>query len=335
MTVTAQTNTTLEEIAKALLAHDGFCVCGHVNPDGDCIGSTLALVWALRSIGKRPVALIADGTHIDAGMRSLPGSDDLVAAPSYNGPCEVFVVVDAPCQNRIGESAAAIKSRAKLSITLDHHAYPERVSDLSYTDPDSASTTMIIWKLAHHLGVDFNSADGRHVAHCAYAGLLTDTGSFMYQNTNEDALRCGMEMLSCGIDGPAISESLFQQRSLASVRIDSIVAERMKLLGNGKAVLSWVSLEDMENLKADKADTEHAINIIRCIAGVEVACILKERDGQVRGSLRGKGDVDVRALAGEFGGGGHRAAAGFSLACSLPEAIQTMTSRLERFTSEL
>lgn len=328
MTVTPQTNTTLEEIAAQLMAHESFAICGHVNPDGDCIGSTLGLANALRSVGKEVHPLVADEDPVSQSFSFMKGFDELVPASSFHGDFQVFVMVDAPNALRIGEAAEAVRQRAPLTITIDHHAVPERHSQLSYTDPDSASTTLLIWEIAKLLGITEESEGMRQVAACCYAGLLTDTGRFMHQNANYEAFAGATEMVACGIPVGTISTHLFQERTMASVMLDSIAISHMELIGKGDVALSWISLEDMERLGATKDDAENAIAPIRSIAGIDIACLLKEREGCVRGSLRAKNDVDVSAIAREFGGGGHRAAAGFTLECTLDEAIAIMERRL-------
>lgn len=329
MTVTPQTNASLHEIADELLKHDRIAICGHVNPDGDCIGSTLGLVCALWAAGKEAFPLVADDDPVDGSLSFMPGFSRLQPASSFDGDVDVFVVVDAPSGSRIGEAADELKARSRLSMTIDHHAAPERYGDMSYTDPDSASTTLLVWEVAKHFGLPSEGPQMRDVATCCYSGLVTDTGRFMYQNTNPEAFACASEMVSCGIDVADISECLFQRRSEASVRIDAIATERMRPVGD-RALLSWITLEDMESLGASRHDTENAINPIRSIAGFQVACLLKEREDCVRGSLRTKDDTDVAAIAREFGGGGHKAAAGFTLECGICEAVSTMEDRLSR-----
>lgn len=328
MTVTPQTNTTLDEIAAQLMAHGSFAICGHINPDGDCIGSTLGLACALQAVGKRAHALVADEEPVSRTFSFMKGYDQLVPAASFDDDFEVFVMVDAPNAIRIGESADAVRKRASCTITIDHHAVPERHSDFSYTDPDSSSTTLLIWEIASMLGISEESDAMRDIAECCYAGLLTDTGRFMHQNTNHEAFAAATEMIACGISPSRIAMHLFQERTRASVELDSIAVSRMRTIGEGDAVLSWLTLEDMHRLGATKNDAENAIAPIRSIAGIDIACLLKEREDCVRGSLRAKNDVDVAAIAREFGGGGHRAAAGFTLRCTLPEAIELLEARL-------
>lgn len=325
MTITPQTNTMLEAIAEALLAHDDFCICGHVSPDGDCLGSQLALAAALRKAGKRVSCLLARQEPIDVAFSFLPGADELVPAADFEGPCETFVAVDVPTPARLGD-AAAVQERAAFTITIDHHAVDEAMSDLSYTDPDAASTTMLIWRTIEAMNVGIDAA----IATCTYTGLMTDTGSFQHQNADAEAFELGARMVAAGADPATIAQQVCQNRSVASLELQRLAIERMRLLDEGAIVLSWIRRADMEELGAVKSDAEPLIDVLRSLRGVRIACILREQEDEVRGSFRSKDGTDVAAIAREFDGGGHKAAAGFTLHCSLEEAVERVAARVTR-----
>ena len=256
MTVTPQTNCTLEQLADALRPLDDFVICGHVSPDGDCLGSQLGLAAALRQLGKRVTCVLVKDEPIEENLlQLLPGAADMVPACEYDGPVGAFVGVDVPTRERIGQAACGILDRAQASFTIDHHAVDERMCEMAYVDPDAASTTLLIWELSGMLGV---SRSGDLVT-CCYTGLVTDTGRFQYQ----------------------------------------------------------------------KSDAEPVINALRSIAGVNVACMLRQHEDCIRGSLRAKDDTDVSAIARSFGGGGHVAAAGFTMHGSMQEAVDQVRAALQ------
>lgn len=323
MAVTPQTNTTLEAIAQALLEHDNYVICGHVGPDGDCLGSQLALAAALRQCGKQVACVLARNEPIDGTLAFLPGADSLVPAAHYDGPCDGFVAVDVPTPERLGDGAA-LQARASFTVTVDHHAVPKAMSRLSYTDPDAASTTMLIWELARLMGCDRD----RIIATCAYTGLMTDTGRFQHQNADARAFAAGAEMVAAGADPAAIARNFYQNRSRASVALEALAIDHMAFSPDGRAVMSWLSLDDFARCGAVKSDAEPLIDVLRSVRGVEVACMLREQAGEVRGSLRAKGDADVAAIARAFGGGGHTAAAGFTFCGTLAEAVSALAARL-------
>lgn len=329
MTATPQTNTTLRAITDELAQRDDIVICGHVSPDGDCIGSQLALMHALRSLGKRVACVLAeDEGCIDESFSFLPGIGEIVPPSSYDGPIGVFVGVDVPTVERIGD-ASALHGRATFKVTVDHHAVESTMSDLVYVDPDAAATALLVWKLAGYL---MERRDER-VATCAYTGLVTDTGRFQYQNTDAASLVAASEMVASGADPAMVAREVFQNRRLASIQLEARAIERMVFTDGGSAVASWLSIGDFEELGASKPDAEPIINSLRSVKGVRVACMLREQDHAVRGSLRAKDDTDVSVLARRFGGGGHKAAAGFTLEMELGQAFQTVLEAMAALVS--
>lgn len=329
MAVTPQTNTTLADIARALMERDDIVICGHVSPDGDCIGSQLALMNALRAKGKRVACVLADAEYsVDEAFSFLPGFDELLPAAAYDAPVGVFVGVDVPTVERIGEGAS-LHARAEFRITIDHHAVDTTMADLVYVDPDAAAAALLVWEVAKHLMGDPSAA----VAQCAYTGLASDTGRFQYQNTDAACLQEAAGMVAAGADPAFVAREVFQNRRLASVQLEGRAIDRMMLFADGQAALSWLSRSDFEELGATKADAEPIINILRSVRGVRVACMLREQDDAVRGSFRAKDDTDVSVTARAFGGGGHKAAAGFTLELPLEQAVETVAAAMEKLFS--
>ena len=160
------------------------------------------------------------------------------------------------------------------------------------------------------------------IALCAYTGLMTDTGRFQYQNTTADAYRAAAEMVAAGVSPDVPAREVFQSRSMASLHLEGRLLERMELLFGDRFSFSYITRADFQEFGASKADAEPLIDTLRSIRGIEVACILKDQpDGTVRGSFRAKKDADVSAMARALGGGGHKAAAGFTFDGTLEEAI--------------
>ncbi len=329
MAITAQTNTTLSAIADVLRSHDNFCICGHVNPDGDCLGAQLALARVLRFFDKQVTCLLAQNEPIDENLTFLPDADSLMYAQNFQGSCDVFIAVDVPTKQRLGESAAAIHDSAKLTVTIDHHAVPICMADLSYTDADIASTAQLIWQIAKLLEAHLVFG----VATCCYTGLMTDTGRFQFQNVDAFVFNLAAEMVDAGAVPSDISQRIYQNRRQASVRVEGAVLSRMRFISNGAVAFSWVTQQDMNTFGAVKSDIEPLVDVLRSIKGVRVACLLREHDDEVRGSFRAKDDTDVAEIANEFGGGGHKAAAGFTVNGTLEHAIEIVSSRLSELFS--
>lgn len=324
MTVTPQTNSTLEEIAAKLLELDDFVICGHVNPDGDCIGSTLALRHLLESVGKKVICVRPSTASLDPTLMWLPGADGIVPAAHVTKHHATFVGVDVPTRDRLGEDACKLLDGAKHSFTIDHHANDERICEIVHVDPDAASCTTLIWEIAKFMGVDIPA----EAALCCYNGLVTDTGGFCFQNTDSRAFACASEMLAYGIDPADVARNVYQNRSIASLELEKLAIEHMRLLADGRVAVSWVSEQDMADVGAVKADADDLIDLLRSIRGIEVACMIRGQEDVVRGSLRAKYDLDISGVARSYGGGGHKAAAGFTLHMPIEDAVARVTSDL-------
>lgn len=323
---TPQTNTSLSEIAERLKALDDFVICGHINPDGDCLGSQLALCHALRGLGKKAHCVLAKPDPIEANLRFLPGTEEMVPASQYQGPAKVFIAVDVPTVERVG-TAAELQAAAEVRFTIDHHASETTMSEFNYVDSDSPSASMLVWEVCKHLG-----GVSAEVAQCALTGLITDTGRFSYQNTNAYAFTCAAQMMDAGASPTQITREFFQNRSLASMELERIVLDRMEFRFDGAFVFSYLYQADFEACNAIKADAESLIDVLRSISGVRVALILKENEsGEIRGSLRAKDDsTDVAQVARAFGGGGHKAAAGLTYKGTLSEALVSVPTEVQR-----
>lgn len=324
MTVTPQTNTTLVEIAQVIREHDNFVLCGHMSPDGDCLGSQLTLWHALKAMGKSATCVLVRDEPVGSSLSFLPGMDEMVPASTFDGVCEVFIGLDVPTRARIGEAACAILDSAADSITVDHHASETTMCNHVYVDPDCAAASMLVWELVKLL-VDEPPLES---ASCAYVGLMTDTGGFRFQNADSAAFDLAARLVANGVDPAWAATNVFQTRTIPSLKLEGIAIDHMRVIANGKVSLSWVDSDDMKRVGASKTDVEPLIDSVRAVEGTMVACLIREQDGRIRGNLRAKDDTDVSALARELGGGGHRAAAGFTLDMPIGEAIEFMERKL-------
>lgn len=326
MKTSEQSNTSLAEIADKLRVFKSFALCGHIGPDGDCLGSQLALSAALKAMGKEVVCLLARDDEMDGSLAFLEGYDELVLASEFEGVVDCFIAVDVPTKERLAY-AGDVLDRAGYSIVVDHHAVPTTMADLTFTVPGAASTSILIWKLIAELGVEPNAS----MAECCYTGLMTDTGRFQYQNADSIAFASAAEMVACGARPDVVAKHIYQNRKLASVRLEGVAVDRMQLLANGQVAITWLSRNDFDACQATKADGEPIIDLLRSLRGVRIACVLREQGEEIRGSLRAKDDSDVASIARNHGGGGHRAAAGFSLQMPLEEAVALLRTELVSF----
>ena len=242
----------------------------------------------------------------------------------------MFIGVDVPSRARVEDDACALLDRCKVSLTIDHHASDTTMCDYVYVDPDAASASMLAWEVAKSLVGNPPQAS----ALCAYTGLITDTGGFRFQNCDARAFLFASDLVAYGVDPAYAATCAFQNRTVASLRLEELIIRRMETEERGQVVISWLKREDMEKLKAVKSDTEQLIDTLRSLHGVRVACMLREQDGKIRGSLRSKDETDVSALARKLNGGGHKAAAGFTLDMDLEGAVELMKREIHILLGE-
>lgn len=298
-------------------------ICGHVNPDGDALGSVLALTLALRGAGYEVAPLLA--TRDSAPVYDfLEGYEDLLPACDYHEDPDVFISVDVPSISRTADGEAVFK-RAKKTIAIDHHQGPADFADANYADEHAAAAGMLVWDFIKQAGYEPTPA----IATCCYTALVTDTGRFQFQNTDARALRAAAEMTDAGADPSEVALCVYQRMSMPALKLRSVVIQRMETVCEGKAVISWVKEQDFTDLGANKDDGESLIDVIRQLGGIEVAVMLREQGPIIRGSIRSKSERDVAAIARQLNGGGHRAAAGFTVKGSLEEARSQVLGLLQ------
>lgn len=295
-------------------------VSSHENPDGDAIGSTLALGLGIEQMGKEVVFYNKDG--VPETLRFLPHSDRIVKSlDGIEGTFDLAFAVDCTGTNRAGSEFEDFLStgRGGKVIIMDHHQTNNSSADLHLLDPRSSSTGIIVYSLLKQLPVEINS----DIADNIYTTIIGDTGSFRYSNTNPDTFRVAAELVEHGVDPAEISEALFESEPLRKLKLIGLVLPTLEVSGDKKIASVYVDNKMFAQSGACREDTEGIVNIPRSIKGVEVALLFREevdKDGSLwKVSFRSKGQVDVAKVAEGFGGGGHYRAAGCSLAGDLDE----------------
>lgn len=310
-------------VASALLTATSVVVCGHVTPDGDAVGSVLALTLALREAGVDAHATLADNHPVPGTYRFLDGCE-LYRPASELEPPDVFVVLDTPRWSRLGIAEPLARS-ARQVVVVDHHADDACFGHLNLVDVTAASTASIIWRLIPLLGV---TPDER-IASACYVALMTDTGRFSYGNATARAHREAAEMIDAGADALRAYTRVYESRSAAALALLGRVLSRVTLANGGRVAYSWMTEADLAETGALAEDTENIVDVVRQTGRVDAVAFFKQQAGEVKVSLRAKCPaVDVSAIARSFGGGGHRAAAGTSLPLPLERAVETILALL-------
>lgn len=293
--------------AVALRRADSVVVCAHVRPDGDAVGSVLGLTLALRSAGIAAVPTLADERPAPSTYSFLPGHSLYVPAADLDPPA-VFVALDTPVPQRLG-IAEGLMTDAESTIVIDHHPDGITYGNTRLCDASMAATGQIVWHLLEALEV----APTADIALPLYVALMTDTGRFSYDNTSAAALRDAAEMLEAGVEASYAARMVYQERSAASLAIESRAMARLVTVNESRVAWTYLIDADFEEVGAAPEEAEHVIDSVRALAGVDVVILLRQKGSEVRGNLRAKTGVDVASVAHAFGGGGHRAAAGFTV----------------------
>ncbi|MDR0501611.1 MAG: DHH family phosphoesterase [Coriobacteriales bacterium] len=309
------------EVLAALKDVKTAAICGHVNPDGDSLGSSLALAALLEQLGISAIKLLAQDRP-SPHIYSFLDNYEFVPAVAYKDVPDIFFLVDAPSLGRIGDGAEVFK-RARRTVVIDHHPDYEGAGDIYYGDVKSPATGSLIWKIIAASGV----APTLAMAKACYIAIMTDTGRFSFQNTNAEAFEFAAQMIRLGVEPTDVSQRVYENKSLGVVQLESRLVQRMQFLRAGKVAYSWIAEQDFNELGIERDDSEGLPTILRSIKGVQVAVLLREEEGSVRVNLRSRSCCDVGTFARENGGGGHRAAAGITLNMSLEEAIASFVPK--------
>jgi len=302
----------LSAVCRVLSEKDRFLIACHENPEGDAIGSELALALALRRMGKTATVLNAD--PVPGNLRFLPGADTVLFEEDGSG-YEVAVVVDCGSPERTGRVGAELR-KCPVLVNIDHHRTNGDRGELSLVDPDAAATGLLIHRVLVAMGYEIDL----DVAVNIYVAVLTDTGSFHYGSSTPEAFAVAGEMVRRGVDPWAVAEKVYETQSENRLRLLGRVLDSLETTLGGKVASITTLRADLAGFSAGKDALEGFINSPRSIVGVEVAVSFREEEGGVyRVSFRSKGRVDVAAVATGFGGGGHHNAAGCTVPGSLPE----------------
>lgn len=301
--------------AVALRKAASVVVCAHVRPDGDAVGSVLGMTLALRTAGIPAVPTLADAAPAPATYAFLPGHSLFVPASDLDPP-DVFVALDTPIPARLGDAQRLMES-ASTTVLFDHHPDASAYADICVCDPTMAATGQMVWQFLDALEVEPTP----EVALALYVALITDTGRFSYDNTTPAALRDAAEMLEAGVDPAYASRMVYQERSAASLEVEARALSRLRTANTGR--VAWTSLTDadFDQSGALPEEAEHVVDAVRALGGVDVVVLLRQKGTEVRGNLRAKTGVDVGVVARALGGGGHRAAAGFTVLDSTVDEV--------------
>jgi phosphoesterase RecJ-like protein len=310
-------NATFSEIGKAIEDHNSFAVVSHVRPDGDAIGSVLALGHALEQLGKSVRYLNNDGCP--KSLEFLPGSEKVEISGEVGVlDVEVAITLDTAAHVRIGEGSLEAIKNAKLLINIDHHISNPGYGDLSYVDSNSPATGQIIYELLISLGLPVSRISRDSI----YVAVSTDTGSFQYPGTTQRTYEMAADLVGRGLNVGEINQLIYDNQPYRRVELMRALLNTLDRSDDGFLVWWDLPMATKNELELMDDDSEGLIDFIRSVQGVVVAVFFEDLDGgKVRVSMRSKdARVNASEICGVFGGGGHALAAGIRMPGPLEEA---------------
>jgi len=309
----------LQDVLRQIEQRDRFVLTSHARPDGDAIGSALACCQVLRAMGKQADVVLHDG--VPRIYRALPFADQVMQSNRVAGDYEAAIILE--CDSIHRTRLEGLEGRFLISI--DHHVSGRPFANVNWIDPQAVATGEMVFRLAREAGTPFSP----EIATCLYTALMTDTGSFMFQGTNEHTFALARELVLAGADPSHCARSIYFAHSVAKMRL---LGEALRNLNTeGHVGWTWVTQQQMELCEAKEEDCEGLVNYVLSIGEVEVAAFFRELpDGRFRVSLRSKGKLDVARVAERFGGGGHQCASGCSLDGPLAQAVRQVLELMRR-----
>ncbi|AWS41385.1 bifunctional oligoribonuclease/PAP phosphatase NrnA [Streptosporangium sp. 'caverna'] len=316
-----------DRAVELISSADEIALACHVSPDGDALGSMLALGLALRAVGKRVTASFGEyGTTVPRLLRFLPGQDLLVGLDDYPAAPELMITFDVPTVGRLAMLSGSA-GRARELIVVDHHPSNTRFGTLNLVDPGAAATAVLAEELLHRLGLPIDKV----IATCLYVGLVTDTGSFKYSSTTPAVHAMAARLVATGLNTEEIARDLWDRSPFAYLRVLGTALDRVTLepeVGGG-LVWTFVTRADRAAYGLPYDEVEGIIDVVRRTDEADVTAVLKEDDdGAWQVSTRSKGGVDVARICTALGGGGHTKAAGFTSHLPVEETIASLRALL-------
>lgn len=312
-------NSPMDAILQVLRRGERFLVCSHSRPDGDAVGSVLAMGMLLKQMGKQADLLTADG--VPAIYRGLPGADGIRHAVRVHRPYDAVILLE--CD---GVERARLRGLEDYYlINIDHHLSGRAYAHLNWIDVEAASVGELVFRLVKFAGATLTP----EMATCLYTTLLTDTGGFTYGSVRASTFEIARDLVLAGADPLAIAREVCFSTPTSKVLLLGAALNHLKR--EGRLAWLWVTHQDMMRCCAAEEDCEGIVNVAVGISGVEAAVFLRELpEGNLRLSLRSKGKINVAAIAERLGGGGHGNAAGCILEGPLSRAVDEILTNLRR-----
>jgi len=313
----------MRAIIEAINKYSKFLITAHINLEGDSIGSQLAMKQLLNSLGKASV--IVDSDPVPEHYKFLPTADGISNLIDKSLDFEAALILDCPTMKRIGRVRDLI-TKDKFVINIDHHISNEKYGNINWVEPNASSAGEMVYRLFKEMGVDLT----KETALCLYIAILTDTGSFNYDNTSSATHEIAGELLGYGLDPARVSEDVYERKSVGDIKFLGLVLSTLKLNKLEDVAYLEITKKMMDETGQEISKSEGFVNYARSINNVRVAVIFREEPvGKINVSFRSKGEVDVNKIAAAFGGGGHVRASGCVIEGTLAEVERKVIAKVE------
>ncbi|MBD3182536.1 bifunctional oligoribonuclease/PAP phosphatase NrnA [Candidatus Poribacteria bacterium] len=323
------------DILNVIKGNDSFIISSHINPDGDAVGSQLAVYSLLKDLEKS--VCIVNRDPIPFIYKFLLENDlpyislkDMEMAENQNSwmDAQVAIVLDCASLARTGDALAEKIRKFDKIINIDHHASKEEFGHYNLIDPEACATAELIFDLMSYGDIRI----GRKRADYLYTAILTDTGSFRYGNSTPKAHDIASRMIKEGVNPQKIAELVYEVIPYQQAKLFGMSLDTLEISTDGKIAQMWVTNDMMEKTGTTAEDTEDFIDYVRSLRGVEIALFFRETEGNnIKASLRSKNNLDVSKVAAVFGGGGHKAAAGCTIQEPIGKARKMVVDALKKY----
>lgn len=294
----------LSQVVELIESKRRFAITSHIRPDGDSLGSSLGLYWLLRALDKDVEVIMRD--PVPHAYQTLPGANEVIVTSAVTNPYHAVFVIECSDITRPG----LIDLEKQLVVNIDHHSTTALFGTINWIDSTASAVGEMIYNLCKATGVRVT----REIAECVYTALITDTGSFHYSNTTERTFKVASELVRTGVKPAKTAEAVFASYPWSRIQLMGEVLSTARRDSTGRVASLRLSQEMQKRSGASDEDADGFVNYPLTVGEVEAVVLLKECAPEVyRTSLRSKGDVNVARVAGKFGGGGHRNAAGCTL----------------------
>jgi len=308
----------LEEIKKAKT----IVILTHENPDGDAIGSSLAIYMALKQMGKQPDLIIPE---LPRAYSFMPNVEE-IKKEGHAEPYDLAIAVDSATIKMLNGWSTYFET-AKVKVVIDHHSSNTMYGDLNYVNPDAPACAQILINIIEYFGIEIN----KEIGTCILTGIITDTGGFQYQSTTPETFEFAAELLKRGVNVSDIYKKVMNTKSRANFELRKRAIDRMEFLEDGKIAYTYITKQDEEEVNAENGDYEGIVEEGRAIEGVEVSIFIKETSKGFRASLRSNRYVNVSDVCMMFGGGGHMHAAGCTISQSLEQVKEKIVNQVKMY----